>query len=126
MALPWLSAKHVDVSLGDQQGPLLAVFAVLALFALVGLGAGALMRNQIVAVSVGVIFMLVLDNLILAIPGVKHVYPYLPSGASSAILTDAARRPRPRNGVTCSPGRRRRGARRCGGSAWRSSAPASR
>lgn len=88
IALPWLSARHVHVSLGDNKGPLIAVFVVLALYALVGLGAGALMRNQIVAVSVGVIFILIIENILLAIPGVKHVYPYTLSGATNAILTD--------------------------------------
>src|SRR5690348_7399943 len=53
IALPWLSARNVHVSLGDQKGPLLITFAVLTLFALVGLGTGALLRNQIVAVTVG-------------------------------------------------------------------------
>lgn len=86
VALPWLSARHVHVSLSGQVGALLSVFAVLALFSLVGLGAGALLKNQIVAVSVGVIFILVLDRLVLVIPGVKHVYPFLLSGATDAIL----------------------------------------
>jgi hypothetical protein len=88
IALPWLSARDIHVSIGDQKGPLLAAFAVLALFALVGLGAGALLRNQIVAVSVGVIFLLVLARLIVLIPGVKYIYPYLPTGAVDSIVTD--------------------------------------
>jgi len=88
MALPWLSARHVHTSIGDQKGPLLITFAVLALFALVGLGAGALLRNQIVAVTVGVIFILVLARLFLLIPAVKYIYPYLPTGAVDSISTD--------------------------------------
>lgn len=88
MALPWLSARNVHVTVGDEKGPLLITFAVLALFALVGLGAGALLRNQIVAVTVGVIFILVLARLFLLIPGVKHIYPYLPTGAIDSITTD--------------------------------------
>jgi len=88
IALPWMSSRHVHVSLGDQKGPLFAVFAVLALFALVGLGTGALLRNQIVAVTVGVIFILAITPLLLIIPGVKYVYPYLPSGAVNSIVTD--------------------------------------
>jgi hypothetical protein len=88
IALPWLSARNVHVSLGDQKGPLLITFAVLTLFALVGLGTGALLRNQIVAVTVGVIFILVIARLFLLIPGVKYVYPYLPTGAVDSIITD--------------------------------------
>lgn len=88
IALPWLSARNVHVSIGDQKGPLLITFAVLTLFALVGLGTGALLRNQIVAVTVGVIFILVLARLIILIPGVKYVYPYLPTGAVDSIIND--------------------------------------
>jgi len=88
IALPWLSARNIHVSLSEQAGALLAVFAVLALFALVGLGTGALLKNQIVAVTVGVIFMLAITPLLLIIPGVKHVYPYLPAGAVNSIVTD--------------------------------------
>ncbi|MGN6607865.1 MAG: ABC transporter permease [Jatrophihabitans sp.] len=88
IALPWLSAKGVDWTLTGHHVPrtLLSVFAVVALFGIVGLGIGALLRNQIVAVSVGVVFFLVLENLIVAIPGVKHIYPYLPGGAARALL----------------------------------------
>ena len=88
MALPWLSGRNVHVSLSNQKGPLLITFAVLALFALVGLGAGALLRNQIVAVSVGVIFILVLARLFVIIPGIKYIYPYLPTGAVDSIIVD--------------------------------------
>jgi ABC-2 type transport system permease protein len=87
IALPWLAAKGIDYSLTDQLGALLAVFVVLVLFTLFGLGAGALLKNQIVAVTVGVIFIVVLANLILVIPGVKYAYAYLPTGLVSAIVT---------------------------------------
>jgi ABC-type transport system involved in multi-copper enzyme maturation permease subunit len=88
MALPWLSGRNIHVSLSNQKGALLATFAVLALFALVGLGAGALLRNQIVAVSVGTIFILILARLVVIIPGVKYIYPYLPTGAVDSIIVD--------------------------------------
>lgn len=93
IAVPWLSAKNVDYSLGSDGIPhaVAGVFVVLALFGIVGLGIGALVRNQIVAVSVGVIFLLVLENIFVAIPGVKHVYPYLPEGAIRAIADVTAR-----------------------------------
>ncbi len=87
MALPWLSAKNITVSLSDNKGALFSTFLVLVLFALVGIGVGALLRNQIVAVSVGVIFILILDRLVLIIPGVKYIYPYLLSGAVGGIVT---------------------------------------
>ncbi len=88
VAVPWLSAKGIDVDYGssDVVHAIVGVFAVVALFGIVGLGVGALLRNQIVAVVVGIIFLLVLQNILLAIPGVKKVWPYTPNGATQAIL----------------------------------------
>ena len=87
VALPWLSGRGIHVSLLDQSGAIAAVFGVVWLMALVGLGAGALLKNQIVAVSVGLIVLLILQNLLLPIPGVRHVYPFLPGGAITAMIT---------------------------------------
>jgi len=89
IALPWLSAKGIHVSLGSDHLPraLGGVFAVVALFGIVGLGVGALLRNQIVAVTVGLIFLLALQNLLLVIPVVKHAFPFMPGGGVGAILT---------------------------------------
>jgi ABC-type transport system involved in multi-copper enzyme maturation permease subunit len=89
VALPWLSTKHIHVSLTENHIPaaLLGVFLVVALFGIVGLGIGALLRNQIVAVSVGVIFLLVIQNVLVAIPGLKYAFPYLPGGAVASIFT---------------------------------------
>lgn len=89
VAVPWLSAKNISVDYGSSGivHALVAVFAVVALFGIVGLGVGALIRNQIVAVVVGIVFLLILQNIVVAIPGVKHAFPYLPGGAVAAILT---------------------------------------
>lgn len=89
VALPWISAKGIDISLTSPHVPraLLGVFVVVALFGVVGLGVGALLRNQIVAVTVGVIFLLVINNVLLAIPKVKYVFPYTPVGGVDSIFT---------------------------------------
>jgi ABC-2 type transport system permease protein len=88
VGIPWLSSKGIDVRLGNSevQHAILGTFTVLALFGIVGLGIGALLRNQIVAVVVGIIFLVVLENILLAIPVVKHAWPYTPNGATQAIL----------------------------------------
>jgi ABC-2 type transport system permease protein len=88
VGIPWLSAKGIDVRLGNHevQHAIFATFGVLALFGIVGLGIGALVRNQIVAVVVGIIFLVILENILLAIPVVKHAWPYTPNGATQAIL----------------------------------------
>ena len=87
IALPWLSARGINAHLNDQVGAILGVFVVLTLFSLVGLGIGALLKNQIVAVSVGLAFVLILDHAIVAIPKVRNVYPYLLSGGTNAIAS---------------------------------------
>lgn len=89
IAVPWLATKkNLDVSWTSGKVPeaLAAVFLVVALFGIVGMGIGALLRNQVVAVSVGVIFLLVLQGIISVIPKVHVIYPYLPGGAANAIL----------------------------------------
>jgi ABC-2 type transport system permease protein len=87
IALPWLSARGIPLHFGSNGGAILAAMGAVALFALVGLGAGALMKNQIVAVTVGLLFLLLIDNLIVTIPGVKVIYPYLPTGLLNSMTT---------------------------------------
>jgi ABC-2 type transport system permease protein len=88
IAVPWLSSKGIDYSLTDPliRRALLGLLAIFALFAVIGLGVGALLRNQIVAVTVGLIFLLVLQNLIGAIPKVKNAWPYTPAGGITGML----------------------------------------
>jgi hypothetical protein len=87
IAAPWLAGRNLHVAYGDETGALLAVFGVVSLMGLVGMGLGALMRNQVVAVSVGVIVVVFLENLIALIPGVRRIYPFLPGGAINAVIT---------------------------------------
>lgn len=89
IAVPWISAKGLDVGLSEGNIPhsLVGVFLVVALYGIIGLGVGALLKNQIVAVSIGLLFLLVLENILVAIPKVKNAYPFTPGGASSAILS---------------------------------------
>jgi ABC-2 type transport system permease protein len=95
MVLPWLASRNIDFDLGDPdlRRALFGVFLVLALYGIIGLGVGALLKNQIVAVTIGVIFLLILQNLLLAIPGVRHAWPYMPAGATTAILSNQSDSP---------------------------------
>ena len=61
-----------------------------------------MLKNQIVAVTVGLIFLIVLENIIVGIPGVKYVYPYLPGGLVNSITSSGAD-DRIINGVTLLP-----------------------
>jgi ABC-2 type transport system permease protein len=87
MALPWLKAKNIDVSLTSDQIPavLLAAVIVVAIYGIVGVGVGALIRNQIAAVSVTLVYLFVLENILSVIPKVKESYKFLPGGAANAV-----------------------------------------
>src|SRR3954471_4271889 len=88
IALPWLSARHIDVDFHDHnlQRALFGMLVVFALFALFGIGLGALLRNQILSVTLGLIFLLVIQNLVVAIPPIQDAWAYTPAGATIAIL----------------------------------------
>ena len=88
IAVPWLSAKNITFDLGrsDLQHTILSLPAVFVLFAIIGVGIGALMRNQVLALTLSLVFLLVIQNLVAAIPGVLHAWNYLPAGATTAIL----------------------------------------
>lgn len=64
IALPWLAAKHIDISLfrGDVALPLLGALAATALYPLVGVGVGALPRNQTVAVTIALVWVLIVEG----------------------------------------------------------------
>lgn len=88
MALPWLNARGIDTSFtrNNVWTALLGVFFIYVLFALFGLGFGALVRNQVTAVTLGVLTLVLIQTIVLIIPKIRVVYPYVPNGASLAIL----------------------------------------
>jgi ABC-2 type transport system permease protein len=88
IALPWLSAKGIDFSLSDPdlRRAIFGFPVIFLLFAIMGIGVGALLRNQIVAMVVGLVFLLALENILVAIPKVRNAYPYLPGGAMQGVL----------------------------------------
>ncbi len=88
IGLPWLAARGLDVEATGPNGvvvPIVKAFVVVVLYGLLGFGFGALARNQIVGVVVGVIYVVVVENLLVVIPGVKYAFPYLPGGGAASI-----------------------------------------
>jgi ABC-2 type transport system permease protein len=87
IALPWLSAKNVDVTLGSNgiPGVLVGVAAGVAVYALLGVGLGALIRNQIATVVGALVYLFLLEPIISGIPKVRDYYKYFPGGAISAL-----------------------------------------
>lgn len=85
IALPWLAAKNVDAAVlsGDVGFVLLGAMAAMALYALVGVGVGSLLRNQTAAVVVALLWVLVVESLIVSF--VPEVGRWLPGGAARAL-----------------------------------------
>jgi ABC-2 type transport system permease protein len=90
--VPWLGALGVTIHWtdGGVLESLLSAIVVIAIFAVVGIGVGVLVRNQIAAVIGALAYLFVIEPLIQIIPIVKSVYPYLP-GAAAGAITGVAR-----------------------------------
>ena len=89
---PWLGAMGITIH-WVEDGVLLSMLGdlvVIAVFAVVGIGVGVLVRNQIAAVIGALVYLFVLEPLIDIIPVVKNAYPYLP-GAAAGAITGASR-----------------------------------
>jgi ABC-type transport system involved in multi-copper enzyme maturation permease subunit len=91
VAVPWLAAKDIHVSIlsADVGLVLLAAIAASALYAMVGVGVGSLIRNQTAAVVVALVWVMVVESLLVTL--LPDVGRWLPGGAVAA-LTGAATR----------------------------------
>ncbi|MFI5834747.1 ABC transporter permease [Micromonospora sp. NPDC051300] len=87
-----------DVPLGLPTTTVLALLArigvAMAVYLLIGVGVGALVRHQVAAVGVVVGYLYLGEPVLMMIPGVNLLYPVLPGGATAALtdftyLTDA-------------------------------------
>lgn len=89
VALPWLAAKDVDVSLfsADVGVPVLGALIGMALAAVAGVGLGALMSNQTLAITVVVVWTATVDPLLVGF--VPEIGRWLPGGAASALAGTA-------------------------------------
>lgn len=85
VALPWLAAKDVEVSLvsWDVGAPLLGSLLATALAAVLGIGLGALLRNQALAITVVVVWTSIVDALLVGF--VPEIGRWLPAGAANAL-----------------------------------------
>ncbi len=88
IAVPWLAAK--DVSLGAVAGDvatvLLAAMISAALFGLIGVGVGAIIRNQVAAVVVALVWQFLLEQILVAV--LPAVGKWLPQGASRGLTRE--------------------------------------
>ena len=79
------------ITLGMPAGTVLGLLArigvAMVVYLLLGVGMGALIRNQVAALSVVIGYLYLGETLLMVIPGVNALYPVLPGGATAA-LTD--------------------------------------
>jgi ABC-2 type transport system permease protein len=85
------SAAARDVTLGMPTADIIELLArtglAMAAYTVLGIGMGALIRNQVAALAVVIGYLYAGETLLMMIPGVRHLYPWLPGGAAAA-LTD--------------------------------------
>jgi hypothetical protein len=87
IALPWLAAKGIHVPLASNGIPatLAGVIAVTTIFALLGVGVGALIRDQVGTVVTLLVYLFVAEPIVTRIPALADWTMYLPGPASNAL-----------------------------------------
>jgi hypothetical protein len=87
VALPWLAAKHVDVVLSgtDLARTLGGVGIEVALYAVLGVAVGCLMRNQIAAIVGFVVYIFVVGPILSGIKATSEAAQYMPYQAGNAL-----------------------------------------
>lgn len=87
IALPWLAVKEVSLSGagGTVTGTLVAGVAVLAIYGLLGVGLGALVRNQVAAVVGLLVFLVVVEPILTSVHALNPVGRFLPGAAAQAV-----------------------------------------
>jgi hypothetical protein len=94
VALPWLAAKHVDIVLTgtDLARTLGGVGVEVALYAVLGVAVGCLIRNQIAAIVGFVVYIFVIGPILSGIEATSEFAQYLPYQAGNALgrLTSSA------------------------------------
>lgn len=86
VALPWLSGKGSPITLnGDHLAVLLGAVGGAALYGMVGVGIGALLRNQVAAVVGALVYLFVAEPILRSVPATAAAYKYLPGGALESI-----------------------------------------
>jgi ABC-2 type transport system permease protein len=87
IALPWLAARDIHVSLAGNGIPatMASVIAAVAIFGLVGVGLGALLRDQVATVVGLLVYLFVAEPIVTRIPALHSWTIYLPGEAENAL-----------------------------------------
>jgi ABC-2 type transport system permease protein len=87
IAVPWLSAKGTQVDLlgNGLPGTFAGVVADVVIFGLLGVGLGALLRNQVATVVGLLVYRFVAEPILTGVPALRDWTIYLPGSASAAL-----------------------------------------
>ncbi|MEV3936395.1 ABC transporter permease [Glycomyces sp. NPDC049804] len=80
---------EVGAPVGTAAGILAGLAVTMTAYTVIGVGVGALLREQTAALAVLGAYLYMVEHLLAVIPGVSAVYPFLPGGATAA-LTQAS------------------------------------
>ncbi len=82
------AVHHTTLGLGpaDLVGIAARIILTSAIYTLIGVGIGALIRNQVLAVLIVLTYFYFLETVFMIIPGVNLLYPFLPGGATSSLI----------------------------------------
>jgi ABC-2 type transport system permease protein len=85
------AARGVEIgaSTGTVAGILASLAAAMSVYTVIGVGVGALLRDQTATLAVLGAYLYMVEHLLALIPGIGTVYPFLPGGATAA-LTQAS------------------------------------
>lgn len=86
IGVPWLRSSGAQVSLAGETGKVLVGGIVATgLYALIGVGVGALVRSQVGAVVGVLVYLFVLEPIVRSIPATAPFYRWLPGGGQEAL-----------------------------------------
>ncbi|MGQ0842100.1 hypothetical protein [Actinokineospora sp.] len=85
IAVPWLSAKGIDVTLDGKADILVGVVAGAAIFGIIGVGLGALLREQVATVVGLLIYLFVVEPIVTRISALGEWTRFLPGAAEEAL-----------------------------------------
>jgi ABC-2 type transport system permease protein len=94
VAVPWLVREDISLSAGaEAAGVALALIASTTLHAGLGVAAGALVRNQTVAVGAVIVWVLKGEDLLGTLPGLAHIADWLPATLAEGLVRAGAGAP---------------------------------
>lgn len=87
IAWPWLASRNIDLVLTSDGAPatLAGVIAAVAIFGLIGVGLGALLREQVATVVGLLLYLFVVEPIVTSIAALDSWTSYLPGSARAAL-----------------------------------------